>query len=372
MKLPSFLLDHWLAEHEFASPPIRFNLASSTGPAWTLAELLALGEGAGKDTLGDIRLSYAPPQGSQRLRERIGQFHGVDPDWVVVTTGASEALSMLFCLAAEQAASVTLPSPAFPAIPAMAKAWQLDVQCYALDRNSGFAQTADAVLGAVHGNTRLALVNTPHNPAGSVMPETEMAKLAASLEERGIPLIVDEVYHPLYFGLQMPSAAKLANTIVVGDFSKALSLSGLRLGWIIDRDPERRERLIDIRSYFTISGSPLLEAIAAHALAHSTAILSRLEDVARTNLAHLERFMERHRDVIGWVSPRGGTVSAPWLRDGRGARPMCEALARVGVLVVPGDCFEAPEHFRVGIGAQADGFQEALDIATDVLAAERF
>ena len=60
----------------------------------------------------------------------------------------------------------------------------------------------------------------------------------------------------------------MPNTIVVGDLSKALSLPGLRIGWLIDRDARRRERLIDLRSYFTISGSPLTEAIAAHALAN--------------------------------------------------------------------------------------------------------
>ena len=43
---------------------------------------------------------------------------------------------------------------------------------------------------------------------------------------------------------------------------------------------------------------------------------------------------------------------------------MCEVLAREGVLVAPGDCFEAPTHFRIGFGAQASGFQEALDIIT--------
>jgi hypothetical protein len=88
VKLPPFLLDQWLGAHEFASPPIRFNLASSTGPAWKLGELLALGGDAVRDELDGIRLSYAPPEGSKLLRERIGGFYGVDPDWVVVTTGA--------------------------------------------------------------------------------------------------------------------------------------------------------------------------------------------------------------------------------------------------------------------------------------------
>ena len=60
MRIPPFLLDQWIATYEFASPPIRYNLAASTGPGWTLGELLALGDGAGVNGLGDLRLSYAP------------------------------------------------------------------------------------------------------------------------------------------------------------------------------------------------------------------------------------------------------------------------------------------------------------------------
>ena len=117
MDLPPFLLDRFLATYEFASPPIRYNLAASTGPVWTLGELMALGGDAQRE-LDKLRLSYVPPQGTQPLRQRIADFHDVDPDWVIVTTGASEALSALYALAAEPGASIVLPHPAFPAMPA--------------------------------------------------------------------------------------------------------------------------------------------------------------------------------------------------------------------------------------------------------------
>ena len=372
MRIPRFELDHWLAKYEFAATPIRYNLASSTGPHWKLGDLLALGDGAGLKELGDLRLSYAPPQGSLALRKQVAALHDVDPDWVVITTGASEALSALYCYASEPGASITFPFPAFPAMPAMARAWGLSVSTYKLDRADGYRQSAERVLAAVRESTRLALVNTPHNPTGSVMPHAEIARVAANLEQRLIPLLVDEVYHPLYHGGSAPaSAANIPNTIVIGDLSKALSLPGLRIGWLIDRDARRRERLIDLRSYFTISGSPLTEAIAAHALANREAIVSRLRTVAATNLTTLREFMSAHDDVLGWVEPAGGTTAFPWLRDGSNARELCTTLASAGVLFAPGDCFDAPEHFRLGFGAQAEGFAAALEIVSDTLRAPR-
>jgi len=370
MKFPRFKLDLWLSAHEFATPPIRYNLASSTGPLWTLGEIGALG-GGNVRKLDELRLSYSPPEGNQLLRERIATLHGVDVDSVLVMTGASEALIALACLFAEPGASLVVPKPAYPAVPVLARAWGMQVREYALDREQGFAQTAEGVLAAVDDSTRAVFVNTPHNPTGAVMSAAEQRKLAEALAARGIPLIVDEVYHPLYFGDATTSASVLPNTIVLGDFAKAMSLPGLRVGWLIERNPERREALLDMRSYFTISCSPLTEAIAAHALANAPAILARLKAVARGNLALLAQFMEEHRGALGWSAPAGGTTCFPWLRDGSDARTLCEKLAKAGVLVAPGDCFEMPAHFRVGFGAQREGYPEALAIFRKVLAGGR-
>jgi DNA-binding transcriptional MocR family regulator len=161
---------------------------------------------------------------------------------------------------------------------------------------------------------------------------------------------------------------RLPNTIVLGDFAKALSIPGLRIGWIVDPDAGRREGLMHLRSYFTISGSPLTEAIGAHVLAHADQVLARLQRVSRANLALLDRFMHEHRDAIEWTRPAGGTTGFPSLRDGRDARPLCELLAKDGVLLAPGDCFEMPAHFRIGVGALAEGYEEALEVFRAALA----
>ncbi len=372
MKLPPFLLDQWLAAHEFADPPIRYNLASSTGPQWSLGDLLALSEEAGdpvpRREIDQLKLSYAPPQGGARLRERIAALQGVHADEVLVMTGASEGLMTLICHFAEAGRNLVLPQPCYPAVPVMARAWGLEVRTYALDAARGFAQTADDVLAAIDSRTCAVFVNSPHNPTGSVMQANEQRKLAETLSARGIPLILDEVYHPLYFAGDMPTATALPGTIVLGDFAKALSLPGLRIGWVIDRDARRREALMDARSYFTISGSPLTEAIGALALSHASTILATLRATAGANLALLTKFMTAHRELLECAPQAGGTTCFPRLRDGRNARPLCEALAKAGVLAAPGDCFGAPAHLRIGFGAMREGYADALRLFSEVLA----
>lgn len=366
MDLPPFLLDQWISRFDFASPPIACNLASSTGPRWTLGEVLALG-GSGPD-LADTPLGYAPAAGSRAVREAIAAFHGVDPDWVIVTTGASEALSLLFFMLERPGGDIVLPDPGYPAYAAMAAAWRLGASAYRLDRAEGYSQRAETVLAATTRNSVAAIVTTPHNPSGSVMERAEVVALAADLRARHVPVIVDEVYHPIYFGIPQPSAADVENVIVISDLSKALSLPGLRMGWIIDRDAERRRRLIDARSYFTISHSPLLERIAAHALTHASTIVGRAQRVADVNLAMLEAAIERSGGALSWVRPAGGTTTFPWFTDGRDIRSFCETAAARGVLVAPGDCFGHPDHVRLGIASQASGFDEGLATLMDLVA----
>jgi len=366
MDLLPFPLEQWLAEHDFSNPPIRFNLAASTGPNWTLKDVLAL-VGEDTSTLDNIKLTYAPPEGHRALRARISATSGADPDWVVVTTGASEAMSILLCLCAQPGGNVVLPSITFSPFNAMAMAWGLGLRPYEMSETNGFRQTAEHTLDAVDHDTRLVIVNSPHNPTGSVMPRAEIEILAAELKRRKIPLVVDEVYHALYYGKEQHSAVGIDNAIVVGDMSKTLSLAGLRTGWIIDPDAERRKRIILARMTFTVCGSPILEAVTEHALRAREQLVSRTEAVAKPNLVALEGFMALHANTLSWVRPEGGTVAFPWFRNHRNSRQFCELLARKGVLVAPGDCFGMPHHIRIGFGAQADDFPIALEIMAEAL-----
>jgi aspartate/methionine/tyrosine aminotransferase len=370
MKLPHFLLGNWLSAYDCANPPIRYNLAGSTGPRWKFGDLLALGGAALRDDVDKLAVSYAPSDGAQKLRQQIARVHGVDPAWVVVTTGASEAISALMCVTSAPGASVVLPAPGYPATDVMAASFGLYIRTYALTAEHGFTQNAATVLAAVDSSTRLVLVNSPHNPTGSVLPAAELRKLASALAERSIPLVVDEVFHRLYFGAEQPTAATNSNTIVLGDMSKSFSLPGLRTGWLIDADAERRRQIVEARSYFSVSGSPLLETLSVTALESSDVILSRLRSTARANLAALENFIAVFSPKLHWVKPVGGTLAFPWLADGADARPLCEAWAKQGVLVAPGDCFGMPQHMRIGFAAaEPADFEAALARMGEVLGA---
>jgi aspartate/methionine/tyrosine aminotransferase len=366
MQLARFLLDEWLSQKFSADPPIEYDLGSSTGPVWTLGELLAL-EGADPRDMLDVALSYTSPRGSTELREEIARMQGVQPDDIQIVTGAAEALLALFYLAAEPGANVVLPDPAFPVNVVLAESLGIEVRRYHLRAENGFAIDHDEVRGLTDANTKFVLVNSPHNPTGAVVGDSELERLHDFCAERAIGFVCDEVYHPIYYGEGMRSAARLPHATVLGDLSKALCLSGLRTGWMVERNRERRERFTNARSVFTVSNTVLGERLAALAIRHRQAIYERARRVAGDNLALLDGVMANHAAVLRWVRPAGGMTAFPWLTDGGDGREFCRRLALHGVLLAPGDCFGKPSHVRIGFAASGARFAAALERLESVL-----
>jgi aspartate/methionine/tyrosine aminotransferase len=361
MHLPPFLLDRWIEQKHSANPPIEYDLASSTGPVWTLRELLALSDEDELEELLETRISYTSAAGTPALRAAIAALEGVDAADVQVVTGAAEALLIVFFLAAEPGANVLLPNPGFPANTALAESLGLEIRHYTLRAEHQFRVDLDEIRTLVDRQTRLLLVNSPHNPTGAVLSDEEMQTLHDFCEERGIQFVSDQVYHPIYHGLETRSAARLPHATVISDFSKALCLSGLRVGWIIEHDPARRERYHDARNYFTITGNVLGEKLAVLALWHSQKIYARARSVAQANLVLLDQVFAQHDGLLRWMRPRGGMTAFPWLADGADTREFCRRLAKTGVLIVPGDCFGQPSHFRVGFAASGERFPLAME-----------
>lgn len=367
MQIPPFLLDEWLNHYHFASTPPEFDLASSTGPITRLSELLELMTPDERKRFDEMQLLYSAVTGKRPLRLAIGDLHGVGVDEVQIVTGASEALLSLFFLAAEPDANVLLPFPGYPPTAVEARLLGLETRFYHLRRENDFAIDLDEIKKLTDAKTKLLLVNSPHNPTGATVSNAQMRELHDFAVERGIPFVSDEVYHPIYHHEETSSAAVLPHAIVVGSFSKALSLSGLRLGWIIDRDPARQRQYMDARGYFTISNSPFAEELAIVALRHRDKILARTRNSAVTNLSLLDQFFAEWEGELGWVRPRGGMICFPWLKRGGNAREFCRAVAERGTLLAPGDCFGMPEHFRLGFGVIEKGFADGLQRIADHL-----
>jgi aspartate/methionine/tyrosine aminotransferase len=120
----------------------------------------------------------------------------------------------------------------------------------------------------------------------------------------------------------------------------------------------RWAQIFNAREYSTISNTPVAELLAEIAVKHREQIWGRVRQVAGANLRLLDAMMARQVEQLAWVRPQGGMTAFPWLVSGDNARGFCERALERGVLLAPGDCFEAPNHFRLGVSQT--WFPEAL------------
>ena len=190
MQLKPFLLDAWLDQYEH---DIEFNLAASTGPIWTVKEILALADDATRHRFLNHNLVYSRPAGADSLREAIAEMQRVPVEAVQIVTGASEALVALMWLAAEPGANVIIPLPGFTTFSALPESLGLETRFYRVRRENGFHIDPDEIKRLADSKTKLILVNSPHNPTGATIGDGEMEALHDFTAERGIQLVSDEV-----------------------------------------------------------------------------------------------------------------------------------------------------------------------------------
>jgi aspartate/methionine/tyrosine aminotransferase len=358
MQFKPFLLDAWLDRYEHG---IEFNLAASTGPTWTVNDILALADDETRHRFLNHKLVYGRPAGADSLREAIAEMEGVSSDAVQVVTGASEALVALMWLAAEPGANVIVPLPGFTTFSALPESLGLETRFYRVRRENGFRIDIDEIKRLADSKTKLVLINSPHNPTGATISDSDMEALHAFTAERGIQLISDQVYHPIYHGRPTKTAARLPHATVISDLSKAFSIAGVRTGWMIEHDAKRRQQYWTARAYFSICNSTTGEILSEIAIRKRDLVLGKTQQVATANLKVLDGFMREHADVMGWIPPQGGMTAFPWLVSGEDAHAFCQAAAERGILLAPGDCFDVPSHFRLGFAAAGRDFSKALD-----------
>ncbi|HXS79826.1 MAG TPA: aminotransferase class I/II-fold pyridoxal phosphate-dependent enzyme [Gammaproteobacteria bacterium] len=369
MKLVPFVLEEWLAKYRDSVP---HHLGMSTGPRWTMAELRALMTGDERDAFDRAALTYTPSNGREPLRAAIASIYGADPEEIVVFNGGAEALLTLFFVAGDRERNVVVPTPSFAPFVEIPTALGVEARRYTLRLENGFALDPEEIMRLCDANTRLILVNTPHNPSGAVVGEEAIRALDEFAQRRGIQLVVDEVYHPIYHGASARSAAEFSRASVLGDFSKSFSLPGLRIGWILERDAKRRKELENAHAYFTVCASMPSELLAEVAARNRETIWNRARAVSAHNLAPLADWCAENEEWVEWVRPRGSMTAFPRLRGASDAQPFCVAAAERGVLLAIGQAFGAPAHFRIGFGLEMPRYREALGILSDVLASRRF
>lgn len=352
-----FALERWFASLPRAA---RYDLAGSAGPPISLRELLGHATPRERAEFTSVPLGYGPPTGSPELRRLVAErYVGVDPQEVLVTCGAIEALHLAVGALVEPDHEVVVQEPMYPAVAGIAHARGARVVAWRLDADRAFCGSLDSLTSLLGPRTRVVAITQPNGPTGSILDAAELDRLAALLAPRGIWLLSDEVYRelPLEPGLAVPSAVeRYRGAVSVGDVSKPYGLGGLRIGWLVTHQPEVRERITALRDYTTLSVPTLGDFLARVALRHHAALVARPIANARSNVAALALLAARDH-ALSFSRPRAGLTA--FVRVAEAPRIQRELYAR-GTLVVPGGLFGYPDWLRVGLSGPTAEFAAAV------------
>jgi aspartate/methionine/tyrosine aminotransferase len=224
----------------------------------------------------------------------------------------------------------------------------------------------------------MIVLNNPNNPSGAVIPKALLEGIIELARARDIIVLSDEVYRPLFHSVAEtdvpPSALSLgyAKTVVTSSMSKAWALAGIRIGWIATFDPAILQAVAAARDYTTISVSQVDDQIAAYALGNDVRpqLIARNIDLARKNLALLDRFVSDNKHVCSWVKPLAGTTAFIQFRNN--GEPVddeafCKSVLELTkVFFVPGaKCFGNAVDFkgyvRIGFVSETEVLERALE-----------
>ncbi|MGV9497715.1 pyridoxal phosphate-dependent aminotransferase [Streptomyces sp. NPDC003642] len=243
---------------------------------------------------------YPPGPGVPELRTAIAAHqqrrYGLswDPDTeVLVTAGATEAIAAALLALVEPGDEVIALEPyydSYAACVAMAGGRRVPVTLRADVEEGRFRLDLDELRGAVTDRTRLLLINTPHNPTGTVLTRAELAAIAELAVERDLLVVTDEVYEHLVFddAEHVPLAAfpgMRERTVTISSSGKTFSFTGWKVGWVTAA-PGLVTAVRSAKQYLTyVSAGPFQYAVAeALSLPESYFTDFRADMLAKRNL----------------------------------------------------------------------------------------
>ena len=327
---------------------------------------------AAAEALAGGATHYVPAPGILELRtavaaflERSGRLR-TSPDRVVVTPGAKPIMFFTIMALCQEGDEVLYPDPGFPmyqSIAAFAGARPVPVP---LREEHGFRVDPDELASLVTERTRLLVLNSPHNPCGSMLTSDDVEAVARVALERDLVVLADEVYSSIRYGGECPSVLEVdgmaERTVLLDGWSKTFAMTGWRLGYGVFP-----AALVEPVTRLIINSVSCTSAFSQHAAI--AALEGPWEPVERMVAAFRER-----RDVIvdglnripgiACQEPAGAFYAFPRVRElGLPAADLAERLLqRAGVACLPGTAFggHGEGYLRFSYANSVENLREAL------------
>jgi len=366
MKIKNFKLERYFAKHEFTA---KYLLSSSDCDGYELKDVL---ESASKEELElwtGMKLGYTESEGNPLLRAAILQYYKAEAieNVVVATPGELNFISMNVLLEASD--HVISVSPCYQSLYEIVKSLNCELSYWKSNPGNWEFNTAD-LEKAIQKNTKLIILNFPHNPTGSYLTLKQLNEIIAIAKRNDLYIFSDEMYHKLIIEStqELPPISDLYEKgISLWGTSKTFGLAGLRTGWLVSQDRGFLKKVVAFKDYLSICNSAPSEILSIIALNHMDDFLLPNLKKIKENISLFKEFSDKHDIISSFIPPRAGSTSFVELNIENSALEFSNDLvAKTGIMIVPAEMFEHQGKFiRVGFGRR--NLPEILNIFSEYL-----
>lgn len=366
MKVQPFKLERYLARYEFSVP---YLMCCSDCEPLPMQELLSMADEESLSLWHNLSLGYTDSQGHPLLRAEIAKlYEGIQPGQVLVLC-PEEGIFIAMNVLLNQGDHIIVTFPGYQSLYEIAHSLGCSVTRWEPQEENGWAFDMTFLEKAIRKNTKMIVVNFPHNPTGALPGKENFEKIANIAKENHIYLFSDEMYRFLEYdaAYRLPAGAEIYEQgISLFGMSKTFALAGLRLGWLVTRDPDLMKKLIAFKDYTTICSSAPGEILALLALRVKDRIIGRNLEIIKSNLELLDRFFAGRPGLFSWNKPNAGSIALPRLLTKEKTSQFChEIIEKRGVVLLPSSVYDYGEnHFRIGFGRR--DMPEALNLIETV------
>jgi aspartate/methionine/tyrosine aminotransferase len=353
MNIPPFKLEEFWKKYEFTTP---YLLCCSDAEIWGLQELISLADSDSKRLWQSLTLGYTEPPGHPVLRKEISTLYSsLTAEDIFTFAGAEEGIYCAMRVLIESGDHVIVVDPCYQSLATLPETCGAEITAIQLKFENQWQLDLREVEKAFRPNTKLLVLNYPHNPTGTILKREVQDGLIELARRNGAYIFCDEVYR----FLEVDEASRLPS--IVDEYEKGISLNvmtksfglaGLRICWLAARDKSFLGKVGSYKLYTSICNSAPSEILAIMALRVKEQILQRNRDIMLKNLQILDGFMKRNHKYLAWVRPQGGTMAVLKLLLPISVETFAEDLVQTqGVLIMPGSVFDLPGNFfRIGFG----------------------
>jgi aspartate aminotransferase len=304
---------------------------------------------------------YSQTAGDGELLEKIGRKVAGDTGWdepkVMVTSGSSGGLLLVFMSLINPGDEVIFPDPYFVMYKHLVNL--LGGKCVFAANYPDFKLPVRKIRDSITDKTKMIIVNSPANPTGAVYSERELKDLAEAAAEKDILILSDEIYDAFCYEGKCPSITRYyEKTLLLKGFSKAYAMTGWRLGYAAVRPclAEVIEQMTKIQQYTFVCAPTPFQKAAIEALDYD---VSGFVDAYR---AKRDILYEGLKDRFEITRPGGAFYMFVKTPNGSGTEFVKKAIAN-NVLIIPGNVFsEKDTHFRISYATTDDKIRQGVDI----------